>query len=111
MAKIENGLRGTIVEVSQVEKIGEKQTDKMHFIFKVLQNSTFEERDPEYWKIDIIGTDKIKRFLALAPGMEEQKGTAEVWINSNHVVRSGITDLYIVNVVLHEFKIYENVRK
>jgi hypothetical protein len=110
MAKIEKGLKGTIIDVQPVKEVGANSLQICSIIFKVIQSDSYNEREPEYWKIDIKGKEKIDRFKAIAPNMEGQKGIAECWINSNHVVKPGQDDLYIVNVVLHEFKPQENAR-
>jgi hypothetical protein len=111
MAKIEKGLKGTIIEVQPVKSVGENNLQICTIILRVIQSDGYEEQESEYWKIDIKGPEKIARFKALAPDMEGQKGIAACWINSNHVVRSGQPDLYIVNVVLHEFKLHENGKR
>ena len=120
MAKIE--LKGTIRLVNQMEEIGENKTKKKSFIFDVKgYTDDFGEQKgrDQAWKIDVIGEDRIKRFLdVIGPVMEGVKGTAIVYVESTEVAPKGEMDkngrqvpstkpnMFIVNNNLAEFLIF-----
>lgn len=93
MAKVT--LKGKIYAVYSSEKIGtgEKETVKQTFIFLVpAWKDGFGDTKgkDEFWEIDIIGDDNIKKY-GITADMENRNAVIDLYLNSNTIPAKAAT--------------------
>lgn len=116
MAKIQ--LKGKVIAVLPVETVGEKNTKKQSLVFQVpAYVDAFGDRrgEDEMWRVDVIGEERISKFN-LTDTLEGKNATIDLYINSNRIDKRAKTattperaEMFIINAVLADFKIYERV--
>ena len=104
MAKIE--LKGTIVQVCDVETVGEKSTKKQNIILKVLgYTDEFGDKksDDEIWQLSLMGNRITKFDLQRSHELKKAKVTA--YVSSRMVVKDGGAAMYFISANIGDITI------